>query len=580
MRQSNMKSWMLSVGLVFFLGANAAAQSLTWTGTPALGRTVMITIQGPPGAPYLLGVSNSPGPTILPPLPPIQLGLPFFYVVGPTPNSPFQPAFDLSGEAQVPLTIPVNLALFGQTFWLQAAYADSTNPLLIGFTNGISFTLSSPIDAPTITSVSPAFGGASGGDMITITGANFLPGPVSATLGGQALTDFVAVSSTALEGRVPTGVPNTTASLLVTTPSGAASLGAAYAYTPEVPTVSSITPDHVQIYGGAILTLRGEGLGPGTTVVLAGFTLSPLSQTASEFVAFAPPFGSVGFVDLWVSSAQGSSFRPQALRYTIPLDVGDGSDGVFAPGSNVTLQTGPNLGQFQFESFHIPVGVTVRALGVYPLSIRCRGEVRIEGTLDISGGDPAQPSTAGAGGFPGAVGAVSSNSTFLGFGPGGGFLPISFIPLGSGIQCSPCAGHAMEPIPNTNCGVTAIYGSVTLAPFLGGSGGGLNSFSSVVLHAGGGGGAVDISARSSVFVSGTIDASGGPNTNTQQGVFGAGSGGAIRIRTQDTVVLTGLLSVAGASGTGCISSRGRWLIQSWSGQTSTILTPTIPPGVY
>ncbi len=579
MRQSNLKSWMLSVGLVFFLGANAAAQSLTWTGTPALGRTVMITIQGPPGAPYLLGVSNSPGPTILPPLPPIQLGLPFFYVVGPTPNSPFQPAFDLSGEAQVPLTIPVNLALFGQTFWLQAAYADSTNPLLVGFTNGISFTLSSPIDAPTITSVSPAFGGASGGDMITITGANFLPGPVSATLGGQALTDFVAVSSTTLEGRVPTGVPNTTASLLVTTPSGAASLGAAYAYTPEVPTVSSITPDHVQIYGGAILTLQGEGLGPGTTVVLAGFTLSPLSQTASEFVAFAPPFGSIGFVDLWVSSPQGSSFRSQAFRYTIPLDVGDGSDGVFAPTSNVTLQTGPNLGQFQFESFHIPAGVTVRALGVYPLSIRCRGEVRIEGTLDISGGDPAQPSIAGAGGFPGAVGVPNISNAFPGFGPGGGFLgvPTSF--------CSPCAGHAMEPTPPViNCNLTAIYGSTNLTPLIGGSGGGVATSSGSVISGGGGGGALDLAARSYIFVSGIIDASGGPNGSLPSGSSGAGSGGAIRIRTQDTAVLTGLLSVAGAAGvsssTQCSSSRGRWLVQTWTGQTSTTLTPTIPPGVY
>ncbi len=579
MRQSNMKSWMLSVGLVFFLGANAAAQSLTWTGTPALGRTVMITIQGPPGAPYLLGVSNSPGPTILPPLPPIQLGLPFFYVVGPTPNSPFQPAFDLSGEAQVPLTIPVNLALFGQTFWLQAAYADSTNPLLISFTNGISFTLSSPIDAPTITSVTPAFGGASGGDMITITGANFLPGPVSATLGGQALTDFVAVSSTTLEGRVPTGVPNTTASLLVTTPSGAASLGAAYAYTPEVPTVSSIIPDHVQVDGGAILTLQGEGLGPGTTVVLAGFTLSPLSQTASEFVAFAPPFGSIGFVDLWVSSAQGSSFRSQAFRYTIPLDVGDGSDGVFAPTSNVTLQTGPNLGQFQFESFHIPAGVTVRALGVYPLSIRCRGEVRIEGTLDISGGDPGQPSIAGAGGFPGAVGVLNSTALIPGFGPGAGAVPST----GQG-QCSLCAGHAMEATNVSNCGVVSVYGSPMLTPILGGSGGGLVSSSGLVLQAGGGGGALDISAGSSVLVSGTIDASGGPALTPQGFNLGAGSGGAIRIRTQGTMSLTGLATVAGAAGgspsSSCSSSRGRWLVQTWTGQTSTTLTPTIPPGVY
>ncbi len=47
-------------------------------------------------------------------------------------------------------------------------------------------------------------------------------------------------------------------------------------------------------------------------------------------------------------------------------------------------------GVFEFANFHVPAGITVRFEGTHPVKIFVRGDINIEGTLDVSGHTPTE----------------------------------------------------------------------------------------------------------------------------------------------------------------------------------------------
>jgi hypothetical protein len=63
------------------------------------------------------------------------------------------------------------------------------------------------------------------------------------------------------------------------------------------------------------------------------------------------------------------------------------------PTSNLVLDTGPTQGVFAFSTIAIPAGVTVSFRGNWPVQIRCDGDARIDGQLDVD----AAGSTSGPG---------------------------------------------------------------------------------------------------------------------------------------------------------------------------------------
>lgn len=89
----------------------------------------------------------------------------------------------------------------------------------------------------------------------------------------------------------------------------------------------------------------------------------------------------------------------------------DGSEGAFAPSADVTLPAGVH----QFTRIDIPAGVTVRAGVGGVLDLRATEAVRIDGTVELSGGDSYE-ATGGDTGRRTAGGASGST----GSGPGGG----------------------------------------------------------------------------------------------------------------------------------------------------------------
>ncbi len=221
----------------------------------------------------------------------------------------------------------------------------------------------------------------------------------------------------------------------------------------------------------------------------------------------------------------------------------DGSDGAYAPtGASGTViildptqfhgsQVAANI--FNFTTITIPSGITVKLSGNTlngPVYWLASGNVDIEGTVDLSGGNGAVPTinpfvrvpaVPGSGGYVGGVGGNSAQAALPGRGPGGGL-----------------AG----PLPDGRGGGGAFSGNQFLIPLVGGSGGGggLNVLSTPLFSDGGGagGGALLIASSTQITVNGLINANGGnsgeiPTPGGPPGAGGGdgggGSGGAIRL---------------------------------------------------
>ena len=162
-----------------------------------------------------------------------------------------------------------------------------------------------------------------------------------------------------------------------------------------------------------------------------------------------------------------------------------GIDGTFSPTVDTELQLPPD-GIFNFTDVNIPSGVTVtvarNAINT-PVTMLASGDVTIAGTIDITGGfatdagaagdgnlgDDGLPGIGGPGGFDGGRGGtVDDPRGGDGLGPGGGGGGVAeggggagYVVAGQGSICGGANGVAGPA-----------YGSETLLPLIGGSGGG------------------------------------------------------------------------------------------------------------
>ncbi len=90
--------------------------------------------------------------------------------------------------------------------------------------------------APTVTSVAPGTGPATGGNTVTITGTGFT-GATSVTFGGVAATSFTVVNATTITSVVPSSATNGAVSVIVTTTVGSNAANTLYSYAIATPTL-------------------------------------------------------------------------------------------------------------------------------------------------------------------------------------------------------------------------------------------------------------------------------------------------------------------------------------------------------
>ncbi|MFP5503562.1 MAG: IPT/TIG domain-containing protein, partial [Candidatus Sericytochromatia bacterium] len=274
--------------------------------------------------------------------------------------------------------------------------------------------------APTVSSLSAGSGAP--GDVIVVEGAGFssLPGGNTVRIGAVEAM-ILAASATRLVVAVP---PGAGAEGLVVQTAGGTSEAAAFAVSAGAgPTIASLSS--TELAPGASLTISGTGFhptplknvvtingaeatvtggtatrltvtvptgaheGPGGVVVMAPGATSPAAAVtiARSLSLIGKPIdpestgqylASYG-VTLWPASFRAPG--PGSPGLPSNWDAGDGSDGPFHPTTHTVLDSNRT---YQFSSIHVPLGVGVTG-SEFRLSIKCRGAVRIEGAIDVSG---------------------------------------------------------------------------------------------------------------------------------------------------------------------------------------------------
>lgn len=218
------------------------------------------------------------------------------------------------------------------------------------------------------------------------------------------------------------------------------------------------------------------------------------------------------------------------LLGTLPVsaqsfDVGsNGSLGDVVVAENTTLDL-PADGKLHCKSLTVNAGVRLnfkRNVRNTPVIILSQGDIVVNGTIDVSGGNGNTSSggAPGPGGFGGGQPGFGTTPPGEGYGPGGGSL-------GNINTCdfNTRNGNGSFGSPGASGPSGATYGNTFLIPLIGGSGG-AGGTGSPGVGGGGGGGAILLASNTKVAVSGSINASGGTDNGCGGG---GGSGGAIRL---------------------------------------------------
>src|SRR5207248_676078 len=144
------------------------------------------------------------------------------------------------------------------------------------------------LSAPTVTAVSPTFGGSGGGTVVVVTGTGFSTA-TGVNFGGYAATSFTINSDTQLTAVAPPQAA-ATVDLTVTTPSGTSATGSAdhYGYQ-AVPTLSSVSPSTDTATGGIPVTLTGTGFTGATAVYFGNVTATTFTVNSDTSITAIVP---------------------------------------------------------------------------------------------------------------------------------------------------------------------------------------------------------------------------------------------------------------------------------------------------
>jgi formylglycine-generating enzyme required for sulfatase activity len=156
--------------------------------------------------------------------------------------------------------------------------------------------------AATITSVSPAQGGAQGGTVIAITGTG-LSTTSSVMIGGVACTNVTVLTPTLVRATTPPG-PLGEASVAVTTNAGTTLASTPFTYVLQQ--VSSIVPNTGSYTGGTAITITGAYLAATTGVTIGGVPATNVVAVSASQVTAVTPAGSVGAVDVVITGTKGA----------------------------------------------------------------------------------------------------------------------------------------------------------------------------------------------------------------------------------------------------------------------------------
>ncbi len=190
-------------------------------------------------------------------------------------------------------------------------------PILITTPNGMGYLSNgfTYVAEPSIASVNPSQGPATGGSTITITGTDFYNGSTNATVtvGGVAATSVTVVNSTTITAVTPSGTAGAK-TVSVTTPSGTANLTGGFTNL-EAPTISSVTPNQGSTNGGTTITIVGASLTGTSAVSIDGAAATSVTVVNATTVTAVTPAGFAGARSVSVTTPGGNATLANGFTY-------------------------------------------------------------------------------------------------------------------------------------------------------------------------------------------------------------------------------------------------------------------------
>lgn len=202
--------------------------------------------------------------------------------------------------------------------------------------------------APTVLSISPAYGNSAGGTSVTITGAGFLAG-TSVMIGGNNCA-VTAETSTTITCTTTAGSAGASDVQVTNNDSQFGTKTGAFTYL-DAPTVASISPVAGSVNGGATVTITGTNFYTGASVSLGGSSCTVLTLTSTTITcrtnahAAASVAVDVTNVDAQTTSGSAYEYRPAPTVTSVSPSIGPVAGGTsitvtgtgFVAGATVTV---------------------------------------------------------------------------------------------------------------------------------------------------------------------------------------------------------------------------------------------------
>ncbi|MCC7601252.1 IPT/TIG domain-containing protein, partial [Janthinobacterium sp. FW305-129] len=176
------------------------------------------------------------------------------------------------------------------------------------------------VGAPVVSGLSPAVGPTTGGTSVTIHGTGFT-GATAVTFGATAATGFTVNSATQITATAPSGTGTVDVRVTTTGGTSAASASDQFNYV-AVPAVTGIAPASGAITGGTSVVVTGTGFGGATAVRFGATAATSFTVNSATQITAINPSGSLGVVDVKVTTVGGTSASSAADQFTyIPTGV-------------------------------------------------------------------------------------------------------------------------------------------------------------------------------------------------------------------------------------------------------------------
>ncbi len=212
----------------------------------------------------------------------------------------------LGGTAATGVTVVSSTSITATT----AAHAAGTVNVVVTNTDSQTGTLASGYTygnpKPTVTTISPTSGPASGGTPVTITGTGFLAG-ATVSLGGTAATGVTVVSSTSITATTAAHAAGTVNVVVTNTDSQTGTLTSGYTYGNPKPTVTTISPTSGPASGGTPVTITGTGFLAGATVSLGGTAATGVTVVSSTSITATTAAHAAGTVNVVVTNTDSQT---------------------------------------------------------------------------------------------------------------------------------------------------------------------------------------------------------------------------------------------------------------------------------